>query len=33
MFNVEKVIAVCCRRIGDRSLEGCVEYIDEQTEF
>ncbi len=30
---LKRVIAVCCRRRGDRSLEGYVELIDEETEF
>ncbi len=30
---LKRVIAVCCRRIGDRSLEGYVELIDGETEF
>ncbi len=30
---LKRVIDVCCRRIGDTSLEGYVEFIDGETEF
>ncbi len=30
---LNRVIAVCCRRIGDRSLEGYIELVEGETEF